>query len=241
MRRAYKFRAYRRGPRRPRGAAAGRPLRPIQRRAGGTAPGWPMRASASPTACSGAAQGDTPGDPDGQGRHRSPHSSRPCAGWTPSSRHSSNASKPQAGKSLAILDSSLISGSAKCGSYNGDGARGPERRRGWARRTSRRTARQGAAITGRSPGRSRHSSSSAKHRRWYVIVIAETDPVPLPAAGRAVGVDLGVARFLTTSRRRDCRQPALPVRLSARDRGPATPQGSGQARVGEPAASSAAR
>lgn len=36
-------------------------------------------------------------------------------------------------------------------------------------------------------------------RRWYVIVIAETDPVPLPAAGREVGVDVGVARFLTTS------------------------------------------
>jgi len=38
-----------------------------------------------------------------------------------------------------------------------------------------------------------------EHRRWYVIVIAETAPVPLPAAGREVGVDLGVARFLTTS------------------------------------------
>jgi putative transposase len=38
-----------------------------------------------------------------------------------------------------------------------------------------------------------------EHRRWYVIVVAETDPVPLPAAGRAVGVDVGVARFLTTS------------------------------------------
>jgi putative transposase len=36
-------------------------------------------------------------------------------------------------------------------------------------------------------------------RRWYVIVIAETDPVRLPAAGRAVGVDVGVARFLTIS------------------------------------------
>jgi putative transposase len=38
-----------------------------------------------------------------------------------------------------------------------------------------------------------------EYRRWYVIVVAETEPVPLPAAGRAVGVDLGVARFLTTS------------------------------------------
>jgi putative transposase len=38
-----------------------------------------------------------------------------------------------------------------------------------------------------------------EHRRWYVIVITETEPVPLPPTGREVGVDLGVARFLTTS------------------------------------------
>ena len=38
-----------------------------------------------------------------------------------------------------------------------------------------------------------------EHRRWYVIVIAGSEPVPLPAAGREIGVDVGVARFLTTS------------------------------------------
>ena len=38
-----------------------------------------------------------------------------------------------------------------------------------------------------------------EHRRWYVIVTAELQPSPLPATGRSVGVDLGVARFLTTS------------------------------------------
>ena len=38
-----------------------------------------------------------------------------------------------------------------------------------------------------------------EHRRWYVIVVAETEPVPLPPAGRVIGVDLSVARFLTTS------------------------------------------
>jgi putative transposase len=36
-------------------------------------------------------------------------------------------------------------------------------------------------------------------RRWYVIVVAEVDAEPLPPTGRAVGVDVGVARFLTTS------------------------------------------
>ena len=36
-------------------------------------------------------------------------------------------------------------------------------------------------------------------RRWYVIVVAEVDAEPLPPTGRAIGVDVGVARFLTTS------------------------------------------
>ena len=40
---------------------------------------------------------------------------------------------------------------------------------------------------------------SRENRRWYVIVVAECEPVPLPATGREVGVDLGVARFLTAS------------------------------------------
>jgi putative transposase len=38
-----------------------------------------------------------------------------------------------------------------------------------------------------------------EHRRWYIIVITDTRAEPLPATGRAAGVDVGVARFLTTS------------------------------------------
>jgi putative transposase len=38
-----------------------------------------------------------------------------------------------------------------------------------------------------------------EHRRWYVIIITDTGAEPLPTTGRAAGVDLGVARFLTTS------------------------------------------
>ena len=49
------------------------------------------------------------------------------------------------------------------------------------------------------PGTVKALQLTREHRRWYVIVIAETEPVPLPPAGREVGVDLGVARFLTTS------------------------------------------
>jgi putative transposase len=36
-------------------------------------------------------------------------------------------------------------------------------------------------------------------RRWYVIVVAEQQPVPLPPTGREIGLDIGVARFATTS------------------------------------------
>jgi putative transposase len=36
-------------------------------------------------------------------------------------------------------------------------------------------------------------------RRWYVIVVSETETVPLAPTDRSVGVDVGVARFLTTS------------------------------------------
>jgi putative transposase len=36
-------------------------------------------------------------------------------------------------------------------------------------------------------------------RRWYVVVVTELEPVSLPTAGREIGIDVGVARFLTTS------------------------------------------
>ena len=38
-----------------------------------------------------------------------------------------------------------------------------------------------------------------EQRRWYVIVVVQTEPVMLPTAGREIGVDMGVTRFLTTS------------------------------------------
>ena len=38
-----------------------------------------------------------------------------------------------------------------------------------------------------------------ERRRWYAIVVTDTEPAPLSAAGREIGVDVGVARFLTTS------------------------------------------
>jgi putative transposase len=48
-------------------------------------------------------------------------------------------------------------------------------------------------------GRVKTLQLKREYRRWYVIVVTEVEAEPLPATGRAVGVDLGVARFLTTS------------------------------------------
>lgn len=49
------------------------------------------------------------------------------------------------------------------------------------------------------PGTVKALQLTREHRRWYVIVITDTEPVPLPPSGREVAVDVGVARFLTTS------------------------------------------
>jgi putative transposase len=49
------------------------------------------------------------------------------------------------------------------------------------------------------PGTVKALQLKREHRRWYVILITETEPAPLPVTDRRVGVDLGVARFLTTS------------------------------------------
>lgn len=49
------------------------------------------------------------------------------------------------------------------------------------------------------PGTVKALQLKREHRRWYVIVISEREPVPLPVTGREAGVDVGVARFLTSS------------------------------------------
>jgi putative transposase len=48
-------------------------------------------------------------------------------------------------------------------------------------------------------GRVKTVQLKREYRRWYVIVVAEEAAAPLPTTRRAVGIDVGVARFLTTS------------------------------------------
>jgi putative transposase len=48
-------------------------------------------------------------------------------------------------------------------------------------------------------GRLKTLQMKREGRRWYVVVVTEVESVPLTPTGRSIGVDLGVARFLTTS------------------------------------------
>jgi putative transposase len=48
-------------------------------------------------------------------------------------------------------------------------------------------------------GRVKTLQLKREHRRWYVIVVTDAEVEPLPPTGRTVGIDVGVARFLTTS------------------------------------------
>jgi putative transposase len=65
-------------------------------------------------------------------------------------------------------------------------------------------------------GRVKTVQLKREHRRWYVIVVTETEPMALPTTGRSVGVDVGVARFLTTS---DGEVVANPCFLATAQRG----------------------
>jgi len=81
----------------------------------------------------------------------------------------------------------------------GNGAKWQKASGRWARATFQSVGvmkvRQHRAVT----GVVKTLQLKREHRRWYVIVVAEAEPAPLPAARRAVGLDVGVARFLTTS------------------------------------------
>jgi putative transposase len=81
----------------------------------------------------------------------------------------------------------------------GDGAKWQPVEDGWARASFQAVG--AVKVRQHRPVRGTVKTLQLKreHRRWYVIVVTDSEPVPLPAAGREVGVDMGVARFLTTS------------------------------------------
>lgn len=83
---------------------------------------------------------------------------------------------------------------------NGDGAKWiTANSGGWAHATFQAVGSLKIRQHRQIPGTVKALQLKQEHRRWYVIVIAETEPAPLPATGREIGVDLGVVRFFTTS------------------------------------------
>jgi putative transposase len=82
---------------------------------------------------------------------------------------------------------------------DGDGARWRDPEGRWARAYFQGVGQ--VKVTAHRPvvGRVKTLRCKREGRRWYVIVVAEQQPVPLPATGREVGLDVGVARFATTS------------------------------------------
>jgi putative transposase len=89
---------------------------------------------------------------------------------------------------------------SQAGFVAGDGAKWtPAGSGGWARAAFRAVGSVKVRQHRPAPGTVKFLQLKREHRRWYVIVITNTEAMPLPATGRSVGVDVGVARFLTTS------------------------------------------
>jgi putative transposase len=88
----------------------------------------------------------------------------------------------------------------QAGFVAGDGAKWtPAGPGGWARAAFQAVGSVKVRQHRPVPGMVKFLQLKREHRRWYVIVITDTEAVPLPPTGRSVGVDVGVARFLTTS------------------------------------------
>lgn len=82
---------------------------------------------------------------------------------------------------------------------NGDGARWREPEGLWARAAFQSVGHLKVKCHRRVFGQVKALRLNREGRRWYVVLIAEQPPLPLPVTGREIGLDLGVARFATTS------------------------------------------
>ena len=190
----------------PGDSPAGRPLRPVQRRPPGAPRGMADAQGQSllwrPVGPS--SKRSAPPTLTGKAASPSPPSSRPSAASTRPSARSSTVSATPRGSSegSAIHASSPISGSTKCCSSpeTADGnlptvAEVADGRMPTFQTVGRVKVSQHRPVV----GRVKTLQVKREGRRWYVVVVTETETVPLPPTGRSVGVDVGVARFLTTS------------------------------------------
>jgi putative transposase len=96
-----------------------------------------------------------------------------------------------------------------------DGARWCEPQGKWARAYFKGVGQAKVSAHRTVVGRVKTLRLKHEGRRWYVIVVAEQQPVPLPATGRQVGLDLGVARFATTSDGQIVQNPRFLVSMAS--------------------------
>lgn len=81
----------------------------------------------------------------------------------------------------------------------GDGSKWEHATGKWAYATLRSVGGIKVKQHRRVHGRVKTLQLKREHRRWYIVVVTESEPEPAPAAGREVGIDMGVVRFFTTS------------------------------------------
>jgi putative transposase len=120
-------------------------------------------------------------------------------------------------------------------SVDGDGARWRDMEGRWAAAYFQGVGQMKVKAHRLVVGRVKTLRLKREARRWYVIVVAEQQPLPLPATGREIGLDVGVARFAATSDGQVVANPrflaAIAGELSAAQRGIAGCQpGSGNRR-----------
>jgi putative transposase len=120
-------------------------------------------------------------------------------------------------------------------SVDGDGARWRDMEGRWAAAYFQGVGQMKVKAHRLVVGRVKTLRLKRQARRWYVIVVAEQQPLPLPATGREIGLDGGVARFAATSDGQVVANPrflaAIGGELSAAQRGIAGCQpGSGNRR-----------
>jgi len=84
-------------------------------------------------------------------------------------------------------------------SVDGDGARWRDMEGRWAAAYFQGVGQMKVKAHRLVVGRVKTLRLKRQARRWYVIVVAEQQPLPLPATGREIGLDVGVARFAATS------------------------------------------
>jgi putative transposase len=98
---------------------------------------------------------------------------------------------------------------------DGDGARWRDREGKWARAYFQGVGQVKVKAHRPVVGGVKMLRLKREGRRWYVIVVAEQQPVPLPATGREVGLDVGVARFATISDGQIVQNPRFLVSMAS--------------------------